>query len=435
MAIVSETSTASRMTQRTWMLSLLVAVAWLIEAYDIGLMGVSVITLKNLWHLTSHDQALLLISSTIGIVLGVIPAGYLADHWGRRRLMIGALVFYSIITALGGLAMNWEELLLVRIVSGLGLGAMFPVPYTFISEIVPKTHRGRATGFLDGFLSIGYFIAPLTASILLSHVGGWRILYGLGGLGAIYAIVLARYLPESPRWVAYKEQRRQDIPGAMSGDASTKGISPWAILSRGQRLKTIGIWFVFSSIFVIFYVVMGLMPSILVKDHLSLHLALQFDAVIMAASVPGKFLEGWLVERVGRRGVIGAFSVLTGIFCWIFPQVAGAAPILGVAVVIAFFGIAVDPAIKIFTAEQYPTAIRGQGVGWAEGVARFAGGVVAPFAMTLLMQTGLSQSFDVIGLLIFVAGLSVPLFAKETAGRELEDYSGETKFVAAIRRI
>lgn len=158
--------------QRLWLV--LAATAWLIESYDIGLVSVVLVPFKKLWHLTASDVGLLVASATVGIVLGVVPAGFLADRLGRKRMMVGALAFYSVITALTALAPDWHAVLGLRLLAGIGLGAMFPLPYTLLTELSPPTARGAVAGLLDAFLSVGYFFGALSGRSRTDRIAAGR---------------------------------------------------------------------------------------------------------------------------------------------------------------------------------------------------------------------------------------------------------------------
>lgn len=192
------------LTRIHWFWLGLAAMAWLVESYDIGLIGVALAPLQHLWHLDGSQVGVIVASGTLGVVLGVLPGGRLADKIGRKRVMVLALIEYSLATLLTAWAPDWQWFVGLRIVAGIGLGAMFPLPYTMITELSPIRSRGRMTGILDASLSLGYFMAPLTALIATRLTTGMmtlHILFMLGGGGLLVAWLVARYLPESPRWL------------------------------------------------------------------------------------------------------------------------------------------------------------------------------------------------------------------------------------------
>lgn len=421
--------------QAFWLV--LAALAWFIESYDIGLMSVVLLPFKQLFHLTGSDTGLLVASATVGIVIGVVPSGYLADRFGRKRLLVASLVVYSILTFLTGFAPGWHAVLVLRFLAGLGLGAMFPLPYTLLAELSPRRVRGRVAGILDAFLSVGYFAAPLVGGWIMATSGlltGWRILFFLGGVGLIYAAVLGVWMPESPRWLKARgrETEAERILDRMGAEARQELEAsrvdrmpkrPYGVVwSRPYARRTLMLWLSFPSILFIFYAIMNFMPTILTKEHMAGPIVLEFSAFIMAASIPGKFLESWLVERIGRKPVIIAFTLVAAMAAIVFPSVRSPGGIIAIGMVLAFFGVSVDPAIKIFSAEQYPTAIRGTGVGMTEGLGRLLGGALAPYIMAVMLaSSGIGGSFVFIAIVAVVGALAVLILGRETRGRVLEE--------------
>nr|MDQ2725312.1 MFS transporter [Actinomycetota bacterium] len=158
--------------------------SWLIESYDIGLTGAVLPSLTHLYHLSTGMKSLVSISANIGIVAGIVPAGRMADRFGRKRVLVWGTVGYAMLTALAGLAPGIGVFIILRIAGGLAMGAVFPLPYVYGSELCPPSQRGRFTGIADAFLSVGYFLSPLLAVGLIPSTAdatGWRIMFLLGG--------------------------------------------------------------------------------------------------------------------------------------------------------------------------------------------------------------------------------------------------------------
>jgi len=162
----------------TWRIVILAGLAWFTEALSIGSLGVSLPALRATLHLTAGNVGSLVAAQTFGVVIGLIPAGRFADRFGRKRILIGGIVWYSLFTFLCGLAPGYSALLAIRFLAGLGMGAIFPLPYSIVCEFVRKTHRTMFNGFMDACLSIGYFVAPLLGFIVFprfSAAMSWRI--------------------------------------------------------------------------------------------------------------------------------------------------------------------------------------------------------------------------------------------------------------------
>ena len=140
----------------SYKLLIMMAPAWVIEAYDIGIVGPTIAVLKDLWKPTAAQIATLAIASTIGVVVGLIPSGMLVDRFGRRRVLLYGIAWFSIFTGLGGLAPNIDVLTVCRFLAGLGMGAVFPLPYVYLAEFLAPTSRAKFVGYLNGLLTADY---------------------------------------------------------------------------------------------------------------------------------------------------------------------------------------------------------------------------------------------------------------------------------------
>ncbi|MBO0804130.1 MAG: MFS transporter [Nocardiopsaceae bacterium] len=421
---------------------------WLVESYDIGLTGSVLPSLTSVYNLGTGMESLTSISASAGIVIGIVPAGWLADRLGRKRVMIGGTIAYSVLTLLTGFAPNIAIVITLRVLSGLAMGAVFPLPYAYGSELCPPGIRGRFTGIADTFLSIGYFISPLLALALIpsdTDTTGWRIMFFIGAAPIIFAILAWKFVPESPRWSEAKgrledaERTLRDIEARVesehgkplpppppaetaegtAGPAASTSVRD--IFSRAYLARSIMLWITFGGLFFVFYSIQVFMPTVVSKMGFTLTSAFAFTSIIVLISIPGKLLEAWLVERWGRRPVIISFGVVAAVAAIVFGFSRGAAMVLVIGCVMSFFGIGVDPAVKVYTAESYPTSIRATGTSLTEGIGRLLSGVIGPSLVPLLLvAVGVSGVYLVIGVVALIAVATVIVFGHETKGKPLE---------------
>lgn len=413
---------------------------WLVESYDIGLTGSVLPSLISVYHLSTGMKSLISISTSAGVVIGIAPAGWLADQVGRKRVMIGGTIAYSVLTFATGFAPGISVVIALRALAGVAMGAVFPLPYAYGSELCPPGVRGKFTGIADTFLSVGYFLSPLLALVLIptASSSGWRVMFFLGGIPIVFAALAWKFVPESPRWseakgrISEAEKVLREIETRVEAErgeplpppppSRAPDVLPGAPRSRilGRRLAMLCT--TFGGLFFVFYSIQIFMPTVVNTMGFTLASAFTFTSVIVLVSIPGKLAEAFLVERWGRRPVIILFGTIAGVAAVIFGFTQGPAAVLVTGCVMSFFGIGVDPAIKVYTAESFPTAVRATGTSATEGIGRLFSGVIGPALIPPLLDTvGVGAVYLLVGAVALVAVVTVVLFGEETKGRRLED--------------
>jgi putative MFS transporter len=434
----------------SWLSGIMVLLflSWLIESYDVGLTGSVLPSLTQQFTLSTGMKSFVAISANIGIVIGIIPAGRLADRFGRRKVLIVGTIAYAILTFATGFAQNAIGLIALRIADGMAMGAVFPIPYVFACELCPPHRRGRFIAWADSFLSVGYFLSPLLALLLIPNVQdttGWRIMFMIGGLPIFFALLAWRYLPESPRWYESRgrwaeaemvlqqmEARAERTSGGplealgpreldLAPEPTVSSHPLRAIFVPPLRRRSMTLWATFGGTFFIFYSIQIFMPTAVAKMGYTLTSAFAFTAVIVGVSIPGKLLESWVIERWGRKPVIISFTVMAAAASFAFGFVRGAVPILILGSLMSFFGIAVDPAVKTYTSESYPTEIRAWGVATTEGFGRLISGVIGPSFIPVVMSNfGVAAVYSLVGTIALIAVVVVAVFGRETRELTLE---------------
>ncbi|HEY1762585.1 MAG TPA: MFS transporter [Acidimicrobiales bacterium] len=436
-----------RLPASKWLVGImtLLFLSWLIESYDVGLTGSVLPSLTKQFALSTGLKSFVAIAANIGIVIGIIPAGRLADRFGRRRVLIVGTVAYAVLAFATGFTHSASSFIVLRMADGVAMGAIFPIPYILASEFCPPHRRGRYIAWADSFLSMGYFLSPLLALALIPDVQnttGWRIMFMIGGLPLIFVVLIWRYLPESPRW--YEAQGRwteaESVLAQMEARAERASGEPLAPLPPEEepspvvalhpiraifrpplRRRSITLWVTFGGTFFIFYAVQTFMPTAITKMGYNLTSAFAFTALIVGVSIPGKLLVSWVVERWGRKPVIISFTVIAATASFVFGFTRGAALVLVLGCLISFFGIAVDPAVKTYTSESYPTEIRAWGVATTEGFGRLISGVLGPSLIPVVLSNfGVGAVFSLVGTVALIAVVVLAVFGRETSALTLE---------------
>lgn len=433
----------------------LLALVWLVESFDIGIVSTLVLVLKPHWDLAPSDTGLLGASATIGLVLGILPAGRLADRFGRKRALIAGVLIFSVFTLLSALATSIWPLVILRVIAGFGEGAVFPLPYTILSEMVNKRTRGQLMGWTNGVLNAGYTLPALAGYWTTSTFGwelAWRIPLLIGGGFIVLVPFLVKWLPETPRYLLKRAEQRGseedrtevrkwveklENEAGLEHDESLLDEDVLDVLratkKRDVRISTIMkppylrrslvAWCTMCASFVLWYTFLTYSPTILGHIGVLGSQTLLLTAIMMFISAVGTIMQGIAGDRWGRRPVFVTYIVLgaLGMVALIFRDAVGTAGAIIAGIVVAWFGLGSFALCKIYTAEQFPTRLRGLGTSIAEMITRaLTGGLLIYFLPGLFARWGESAVFTACAIAMVVLLAPIVFFGHETSGQNME---------------
>jgi len=412
---------------------LLLGLGWAFDAMDVGLIAFTLPAIKRDLALTPAAAGLLASAGLLGMLLGAGIGGRLADLWGRSRVVRASLLSFGLGSLLSALSPGYGWLLLFRFFTGLGLGAELPVASSLLAELVPSRHRGRFLVWLEAFWAVGWLVAAL-AGFLLVPAYGWRIAFAAGALPAFYVLYLRQALPESPRWLWNRgrhEAARAVVESLAAGTTETEeapepaqatGPRSYLELLRPPLLRRTAFialaWFLLNAGY---YGAFIWLPSLLHQQGYTLVRSLGYVLLMTLAQLPGYLSAAWLIDRIGRRAVLVAYLLLSGLFAWMLGHAQGAGSILLYGSLLSFFNLGAWGSIYAYTPELFPTSLRASGAGLAAAVGR-VGGILAPYLTGALLATlGFSGVLALHGLWLILAGVAAALVGLETRGRVLEE--------------
>jgi len=427
----------------------LLQLAWIIEGLDIGVSGPVLLNLKEVWNLSPAALGLLGSVGTLGIVIGLIPAGYLADRYGRKPVAVWGLLQFTLFTGLTALAPSYGWFVVLRFLNGLGQGVLFAVPYIMISEFMRPSHRATIVGFENGFLAMAYLIPALVGAWATSHFPhewSWRVTLLVAAAPIVYVPVIAAWLPESPRWLMRNGKLQQaarfvetledeaglyhDRSLATGRSTDMAGNTKFRIadfFSRPILLRSLIAYSSYTGGTILWYGILTYGPIIFRSAGFTAVNAILMLGFMMFFGGLGNFLNGYLADKLGRKPTLGLYAyaasaALVGMAFFHTPTM-----VLLIGACAAFFGLGIFPTQKIYIAEQYPTALRGFGTSTGEAVSRFFSGVVAAYYVpSILAAGGTTAVFLCIAGALAVLVLPALIFGRETARIDI-DIVGDVK--------
>ena len=426
--------------------TLLAGLGWMFDAMDIGLLSFVLVALAGEWGLSQGQVGAVISIGLFGMFVGAAASGVLADRYGRRAILMATLLVYSVATGLTALAWGYGVLLLLRFVTGLGLGGELPVASTLVAEVAPAKQRGRMLVLLESFWAYGWILAALIGYLVIPEYG-WRVAFLIGALPAFYVIVLRRRLPESPRYLLRKGRHAEAREAAatlgieyevtdedrQSGSSVSGGGTGLGLLwSAPYARRTAMLWVLWFGMVFSYYGIFTWLPQILATSAgYGLVRSFEFVLLITLAQIPGYFSAAYLVERWGRKTTLIVYLLGSAAAALAFglrglgADASGAELVLWGSLV-SFFNLGAWGVLYSYTPELYPTDARGSGTGWATGIGR-VGGIAGPYLVGLMLggeTFGPGAVFVVFAAVLLVIALNVLFLGEETMGRSLDEISG-----------
>lgn len=398
------------------------------------------------WGLSKAELGPVITSGLLGMALGSLVAGPIADRIGRRKIILASILFFGVTCAATALAPNVVWFSILRLLTGFGLGAALPNAATLVSEYAPVRRRGTMMALTYCGHTLGGAIAGYLTSLIV-QIASWHwVLIVAGILPIAYAVVVYFALPESPKYLARQAGREAELVSLMSRvvpehftsdtrfclnepPVSAK-VRVAGLVTRRFRLGTVTIWIGFSAAFFIVYLTNSWMPILMTDIGFSLTAAATMGLLLQAGGTLGNLGIGSAMDRFGmHRTVVVAMACASVMFVLvaIAPQDV---VVLGVLMfVMGMFTNTCGTAFPIIGAAFYPTSIRATGTSWATGVARF-GAIGGAAIGTVLVAAGLNYHQVFLSLLIpgAVCILAVTIKGKRARTAETEP---ETERVSA----
>jgi MFS family permease len=270
---------------------------WSLYAMDWMALAILMPLIKVAFNLSMSQAGLLFTATIAGAAIGGFIGGVLADYYGRVRILMFTIIFYAIFTGLCGLAQSYEQLLAFRAITGLGLGAEWGIGAALVSEYWPEARRAKATSLVHTGFPIGYGFAALL-SIFIVPAFGWRGMFFVGAVPAVFALWVRWALPEPEEWKVVRDARLK-----AKANPDNKPKFTMAILFTPQYLRTT----VFACLFMGFALMaywgaVAWIPTFLAKERgLSLVRSGGYLVLLNAGAVAGILFFGWLADIKGRR--------------------------------------------------------------------------------------------------------------------------------------
>jgi AAHS family 4-hydroxybenzoate transporter-like MFS transporter len=380
----------------------------------------------------------ILSASLVGLGIGALIAGPVADKYGRKRVLVASVLVCSAGSMLSAAAMSQHALLAYRFLTGLGIGAAMPNCTTLAAEFVPARRRAMLSNLMFCGFPLGASAGGFVAAWLIPHFG-WRSVFLVGGAAPLVLAVALTQLPESISFMAVQQWSAEKIKSALMkiaghdagarsriaaaagfriAEAAPSARSPLTLILAPQYLAgTLMLWVTYFMGLLLFYLLTSWMPTLVRDAGYTVSRAAVVTALFPLGGAIGAACCGWLMDRMNANRVVGGAYFLTGILLLVLARSTHSAAGLMIATFLA--GVAMNGAqtsMPVLAASFYPTQGRASGVSWMLGAGRM-GGILGAFGGGILMQAGYSMAQIIAGLAGVAMLAAAALVAKDFAQR------------------
>lgn len=366
------------------------------EGFDLQAAGVAAPKLGPLFMMTPDQLGWFFSASTFGLMVGAAIGGRASDRFGRKTVLIASIAAFGIMSICNGLATNVDMLLAFRFLTGVGLGGALPNLVALVSENTAPERKNTTVGLLYAGLPTGGAIVSLLS--LVGAAENWQLIFHIGGIAPLLAVpLMIFFLPESR---ALKSVKTTEAADAKQGFL-------YALFQENRAAKTLLLWLAFFLSLLTMYILLNWLPTLLVDKGLTRPEAslvqMSFNVFGALASV----LTGVLMDRLPLKSVV-AISFVTAalglVLLTVAPAVIGVSLIVG-GVVGATMSMT-QALLYALAPANYPTSVRGTGVGSAVAVGRL-GSALGPVLVGMLKAGGVSstQVMSMLVPVIVVAGV------------------------------
>jgi len=409
-----------------WLVFTLGFLVFFCDGLDTGIIGFIAPALLDDWGISKPQLAPVLSAALVGMSIGAILSGPLADKFGRKKVITFTTLLFGAFTVLCGFATSTQELMIYRFITGIGLGAAMPNISTIVSEYMPAKRKAFLTGLAGCGFMLGISCGGLLSAYLLESLGWAQVIIIGGVVPLILVIILLVKLPESPQYLIKNNQSSKAqhilemIQGKPFSDRIAIRLAHTEVQSTQSPVKQVlskylvsssMLWLCCFMSLLVFYLLTSWMPVILKTAGFTTQQFSLIAAIFPFGGVIGAIIMGWYMDKTNPNTVIRySYLIAFGLFI-----VAGF-----LSSDIFFFGITIFLIGALLTGAQssllplaaisYPSTCRAVGVSWMHGIGRI-GAILGAFFGSLIFTFDLSLSglFYILAIPTFISFVALSL--------------------------
>jgi MFS transporter, SP family, arabinose:H+ symporter len=446
-------------------LSTVAALGGFLFGYDTAVISGTIDQVSTQFHLNLLQQGWFVGCALVGSIFGVAIAGILSDRFGRKNAMILSAVLFSVSGIGCAISANFDQLIIYRIIGGIGIGMVSIISPLYISEVSITNYRGRLVSLYQLAITVGFLGAYLVNYELLkvalngTHADNsiwskifvnesWRGMLGMESVPAFLFFAIIFFIPESPRWLIVHNQDnralaimkaiyRNDVEvgyqiSEVKQQMKSDNQSNWHLLFKPGFLKAIiiGVFIAILGQFMGVNAVLYYGPTIFANSGLSSGDSLFYQVLVGLVNMLTTILALMIIDKVGRKklvyyGVSGMIISLLLIGLYFLKGASIGIPSIFLLIFflsyIFFCAISICAVIWVLLSEMYPTCIRGVAMsiaGFSLWIGTYLIGQLTPWMLNNLTPAG---TFFLFAIMCVPYILIIWRLVPETAGKSLEE--------------
>jgi AAHS family 4-hydroxybenzoate transporter-like MFS transporter len=381
-------------------LCILCGLCLIMDGFDVQAMGYVAPAILKEWHVPNAQFGPVFGSGLFGVLVGSLFFSMIADKIGRRPVLIGVTLWFSVLTFLTAFAANVQQMLVIRFLAGTALGAIMPNAVALVGEYSPRRLRVTIMMIVGNGFTAGAAFGGFIAAWLIPHFG-WRSVFYFGAVAPlIIAVIMILALPESLQFLVLHRKRLEQavrwlrrIDPAASADADQYFVAekkrqgvPWVhLFHEGRGVGTILLWIINFMNLLNLYFLASWLPTVANQAGYGMGTSVLVGTMEQVAGMIGGFSLGWFVQRLGFVPVLTTCFAVGCVNIALIGHPGLSLSMLFTVVFLAGFGVVGgQTAINALSATYYPTDLRATGIGAGLGVGRI-GAIVGPVVGGVLM--------------------------------------------------
>ncbi|MBK0024483.1 MFS transporter [Ochrobactrum sp. S46] len=396
---------------------------WALDTYDVQIFSFLIPTLMAVWTIGKSEAGFISTAALLSAALGGWIAGILSDRFGRVRILIFTVLWFSVFGFLAGFTQNYEQLLVVRVIQGLGFGGEWAVGAALMAETINPKHRAKAIGMVQSGFSVGWLGAALVTLAVQSYFDpqiSWRIVFWISVLPAAIILILRRGLKDAE--VYRRAVEKADEKASLATVFKPKYLRMTLLSS----LMVIGVQSAGYAIIV-------WTPTMLVERGIAKGSMLVTVVIMAIGTFIGFVSTSYFADRFGRRPALLLMSIVS-LFATALYTLAPLGPVtLQAAGFVAIGGsIGIFSAVGPLLSELFPTEVRATCMGFSYNLGKTVGAFGISIVGVLAGMMGLAQAIALCSFVSYLVVCLSLLMLPETRGRSLENVSTDAPESKAI---